>query len=42
MRIDELAVRLGKKAMALYKTLHRIRRALFDCVRRELATEASS
>jgi len=36
-RIDELAVRLGRTAMSLYKTLHRIRLALVDCTRRELS-----
>ncbi len=39
-RIDEVAARLGRTAMAVYKTLHRIRMALLDCTERELAREA--
>ena len=38
-RIDQLATRMGRTAMALYKTLHRIRLTLIDCTRRELARE---
>ena len=38
-RIDELAARLGRTAMSLYKTLHRIRMVLADCTRRELSRE---
>ncbi len=38
-RIDELAARSGRSAMALYKTLHRIRLALMECTRRVLAQE---
>jgi len=38
-RIDELAARRGQTAMSLYKVLHRIRRALLECVRRQLAME---
>jgi len=38
-RIDALATRLGRTAMSLYKTLHRIRLALADCTRRELSRE---
>jgi len=38
-RIDELATRLGRTAMSLYKTLHRIRMVLIDCTRRELSRE---
>lgn len=41
-RIDELATRLGRTAMSLYKTLHRIRMALVNCTERELAREARS
>lgn len=41
-RIDELAARMGRTAMSLYKTLHRIRLALIDCTRRELAREGLS
>ena len=39
VRIDQLASQLGRTAMALYKTLHRIRLALMDCTRRVLASE---
>lgn len=39
MRIDYLAERLGRSAMSLYKTLHRIRLTLLDCTRRQLAKE---
>lgn len=39
VKIDHLATRLGRTAMALYKTLHRIRLTLMDCTRRVLATE---
>lgn len=38
-RIDALATRRGQTPMALYKLLHRIRKALLDCVERTLATE---
>jgi len=38
-RMDELAQRMGRTTMALYKTLHRIRLTLLDCTRRQLATE---
>jgi len=38
-RIDELAARRGQTAMSLYKALHRIRRALLECARRQLAAE---
>jgi RNA polymerase sigma-70 factor, ECF subfamily len=41
-RIDELAVQRGQTAMALYKTLHRIRQLLLECVRRNIAREALS
>lgn len=40
VRISELADRLGRTAMSLYKTLHRIRDSLAECVRREVATES--
>ena len=39
VRIDELAQQLGRTAMALYKTLHRIRLTLMDCTRRALTSE---
>jgi RNA polymerase sigma-70 factor (ECF subfamily) len=38
-RIGELAAQRGQTAMSLYKVLHRIRRGLLECVRRQLATE---
>jgi RNA polymerase sigma-70 factor (ECF subfamily) len=38
-RIDALAASLGRTAMAVYKTLHRIRLALSECVGRTLASE---
>jgi RNA polymerase sigma-70 factor (ECF subfamily) len=38
-RIGELAERSGRTAMALYKTLHRVRLALAECARRVLAEE---
>jgi RNA polymerase sigma-70 factor, ECF subfamily len=38
-RIDELANRRGQTAMALYKLLHRIRKALMECVERTRAME---
>ncbi len=39
IRIDQLAARQGRSAMALYKTLHRIRLALVECTRAALARE---
>jgi RNA polymerase sigma-70 factor (ECF subfamily) len=39
VKIDQLANRMGRTAMALYKTLHRIRLMLMDCTRRVIATE---
>lgn len=39
VKIEELAAQLGRTAMALYKTLHRIRLTLVDCTRRVLASE---
>lgn len=38
-RIDELAASLGRTAMAVYKSLHRIRIALAECVGKSLAAE---
>lgn len=38
-RIDALAKERGQTAMALYKTLHRIRLALMECTRRVLMRE---
>lgn len=39
VKIDRLATRLGRTAMSVYKTLHRIRLTLMDCTQRVLATE---
>ena len=39
VRMDELAARLGRTAMAVYKSLHRIRTALIECTKKELAKE---
>jgi RNA polymerase sigma-70 factor (ECF subfamily) len=39
VRMDALAARLGRTAMSLYKSLHRIRLILMECTRRELAKE---
>ncbi|MBK8040629.1 MAG: sigma-70 family RNA polymerase sigma factor [Verrucomicrobiaceae bacterium] len=39
VRMDQLAQKLGRSAMALYKTLHRIRLTLMDCARGVLARE---
>lgn len=41
-RMDELATRRGQTPMALYKLLHRIRKALLECVERTLAKEEDS
>lgn len=38
-RMNELADRLGRTPMSLYKALHRIRLALMDCTERVLARE---
>ena len=38
-RIDEMAKALGRTAMALYKSLHRIRLTLIECTRQELGKE---
>lgn len=37
VKIDQLAEELGRTAMAVYKTLHRIRLTLIDCTQRVLA-----
>jgi len=42
VRIDELATKLGRTAMALYKTLHRIRLTLMACTERVLSQETAS
>ena len=39
VKIDQFARELGRTAMALYKTLHRIRLTLMECTRRVLATD---
>jgi RNA polymerase sigma-70 factor (ECF subfamily) len=41
-RIDALAEQRGQTPMSLYKVLHRIRQALLDCVRREMAREEAT
>lgn len=41
-RMDELAARLGRTAMAVYKSLHRIRMMLTECAKRELAKEGAA
>jgi len=38
-RIDELAQRRGQTPMSLYKSLHRIRQALLECVQNALAKD---
>lgn len=40
VRMDELAARIGRTAMAVYKSLHRIRMMLTDCTKRELSKES--
>jgi RNA polymerase sigma-70 factor (ECF subfamily) len=37
--IDEIAAKMGRTVMAVYKSLHRIRMALVECTRRELSRE---
>lgn len=39
VKIGDFAAEMGRTAMALYKTLHRIRLTLMDCTRRVLASE---
>ena len=39
VRMDELAARIGRTAMAVYKSQHRIRMMLTDCAKRELSKE---
>ena len=39
VRMDELAVSMGRSPMSFYKALHRIRLALMDCTQRVLARE---
>ena len=39
VRIDELAREAGRTPMSLYKSLHRIRMALADCIRKSLKQE---
>jgi RNA polymerase sigma-70 factor (ECF subfamily) len=38
-RMDDLATERGQTPMSFYKLLHRIRRALLECVRRTLTQE---
>jgi RNA polymerase sigma-70 factor (ECF subfamily) len=40
--IRQLANRLGQAAQTIYNRLFRIRRILFDCVEKRLATETPS
>ena len=39
VRIDELAREAGRTPMSLYKSLHRIRMALADCIQKFLKPE---
>lgn len=39
VRMDELAISLGRSPMSFYKALHRIRLALMDCTQRVLKRE---
>lgn len=39
VKIDQLATQLGRTAMALYKTLHRIRLKLMECTGRMLTSK---
>lgn len=41
VRIEQLALRTGQTAMALYKKLHRIRMTLVECTRRVLTSEGA-
>ena len=41
-RIDELARRLGRTPMSLYKKLQKIRRALLECVQETMAKDATA
>lgn len=41
-RIDEWAARMGRTAMAVYKSLHRIRTVLIDCAKKQLVREGFS
>lgn len=41
-RIQEVASRSGRTVAGFYQWLHRIRRTLLDCVRRELSKEVAS
>ncbi len=41
VRIEDLALQLGRTAMSLYKTLHRIRMSLMECTRRALSEAGS-
>lgn len=42
VRMDELASSLGRSAMSLYKSLHRIRMTLLECTKRTLPLEELS
>jgi RNA polymerase sigma-70 factor (ECF subfamily) len=41
VRIDELAARRGQTPMSVYKALHRIRKALLECVGHTLVRESA-
>ena len=41
-RMDHLAAQMGRTAMAVYKTLHRIRLALIECTSQVLASERTT
>ena len=41
-RIDELAKRLGRTPMSLYKKLQKLRRTLLECVQQTMAEESLS
>lgn len=42
MRIQDVAANSGRTVPGFYQWLHRVRRALLDCVRRELSKESLS
>ncbi len=42
VKIQQLARKLGRTPMALYKKLHRIRLQLIECTQREMASEGTS
>ena len=42
MSVDQLAARLGRSCDAVYQTLSRIRRGLYECIERSLAAGGRS